>query len=273
MGSLTSELLAIHEGNYVVRALVQVGGTLLTTGMATASDIELAEDRAKVRALEALGLQPSSIAISSPSLAQLPVVEPQRYLASQPTTTDSISAAQLTAPDLSLETPTPANPISPIASPPVWADSTPPPAASPATGSVIADWYSHINTEPEPDPVPSDNAFNAFEADDALPTNRYDIASTETAADAAETREAASPRPRNGKSRPQPIAQPEPTPPVSVTVDLSDVIAQTDVELARLGWNKTQGREHLKRTYGKRSRQELDETELYDFLHYLESQP
>jgi len=31
-----------------------------------------------------------------------------------------------------------------------------------------------------------------------------------------------------------------------------------------LGWDAKRGREHLKATYSKRSRQELNETELYD---------
>jgi hypothetical protein len=53
-------------------------------------------------------------------------------------------------------------------------------------------------------------------------------------------------------------------------VDLSDVIAQTDVELTRLGWTPAQGREYLEKTYGKRSRQQLTDEELMSFLLYLE---
>ncbi|WP_442936959.1 hypothetical protein [Nostoc sp.] len=56
-------------------------------------------------------------------------------------------------------------------------------------------------------------------------------------------------------------------------VDLSDVIAQTDVELQRLGWTPEQGREHLIETYGKRGRTLLTEEELHEFLKYLQSQP
>lgn len=56
-------------------------------------------------------------------------------------------------------------------------------------------------------------------------------------------------------------------------IDLSDIIAQTDVEMARLGWSSQQGREHLEQTYGKRSRQQLTDEELLAFLLHLESQP
>jgi hypothetical protein len=55
-------------------------------------------------------------------------------------------------------------------------------------------------------------------------------------------------------------------------VDLSDIIAQTDVELQRLGWDVNQGREFLEKTYGKRSRHDLTDDELLEFLLYLETQ-
>jgi hypothetical protein len=59
----------------------------------------------------------------------------------------------------------------------------------------------------------------------------------------------------------------------SEPVNLSDVIAKTDVQIERLGWTKEQGKEHLKKTYGKLGRSLLSEEELLDFLRYLESQP
>lgn len=59
----------------------------------------------------------------------------------------------------------------------------------------------------------------------------------------------------------------------SLTLDLSDIIAKTSVELDRLGWTNSQGRAHLQKVYGKRSRQQLTDPELIDFLRYLESQP
>jgi hypothetical protein len=56
-------------------------------------------------------------------------------------------------------------------------------------------------------------------------------------------------------------------------VNLSDILAKTDVQIERLGWTKDQGKEHLKKTYGKLGRSLLSEEELLDFLKYLESQP
>ncbi len=59
--------------------------------------------------------------------------------------------------------------------------------------------------------------------------------------------------------------------PPPAPVDLSDVIAQTDVELQRLGWSVGAGRDYLEKTYGKRSRHDLSDEELLGFLLYLES--
>ncbi|MEM8614223.1 MAG: hypothetical protein AAGF93_19545, partial [Cyanobacteria bacterium P01_H01_bin.105] len=55
-------------------------------------------------------------------------------------------------------------------------------------------------------------------------------------------------------------------------VDLSDIIAQTDVEMTRLGWSSIQGRNYLETTFNKRSRQQLTDEELLTFLLYLETQ-
>jgi hypothetical protein len=53
----------------------------------------------------------------------------------------------------------------------------------------------------------------------------------------------------------------------------SDVIARTNSELSRLGWDNKKGRDFLLETYGKRSRQLLTDEELLDFLERLESEP
>jgi hypothetical protein len=59
-GALTAELVQIHDGQFIVRAIVQVGTTIVATGMAAAEKIEVAEDRARVRAMEVLGISPST---------------------------------------------------------------------------------------------------------------------------------------------------------------------------------------------------------------------
>lgn len=58
-GCLTSELVTIKHGKYVVRAIVQVEGMTLTTGLAAAETIEQAEDQARTRALAVLEIYPT----------------------------------------------------------------------------------------------------------------------------------------------------------------------------------------------------------------------
>ena len=55
--------------------------------------------------------------------------------------------------------------------------------------------------------------------------------------------------------------------------DLSDIIAQTDVEMQRIGWGRKEGQEFLERRFQKKSRHQLSEAELREFLRYLKQQP
>jgi hypothetical protein len=52
--------------------------------------------------------------------------------------------------------------------------------------------------------------------------------------------------------------------------NFSDLINKTDAEMKRLGWTELQGREFLEKTYGTRSRLQLTEEELDNFLLYLQ---
>lgn len=57
-GSLITKLLQVHNDHYLVQAIVYLGKTMIATGMAAASTVEQAEDRARIRALEVLGILP-----------------------------------------------------------------------------------------------------------------------------------------------------------------------------------------------------------------------
>ncbi len=63
-----------------------------------------------------------------------------------------------------------------------------------------------------------------------------------------------------------PQIEPEP-------LDMSDAISKIDVEMERLSWSKTQGRDYLVRTFDKKSRQQLTNDELLQFLGHLKSLP
>ncbi len=202
MGSLTSELLQAHEGNYVVRAVVQVGSTTLATGLSAAPTIEQAEDRARARALIVLGIE-------------LPTYEPRVHLMDA---TESQASAHLPPSALEL---------------------------SPARADA-----------PE---------MTAWEALESLPSAKSE-GSTEPTFGRTVWPEVSPSEPQQSDltSSPAPADRP---------ADLSEVIAQTDVELKRLRWTTAKGRKYLEQVYGKRSRQHLTDDELLEFLHYLQSLP
>jgi hypothetical protein len=53
----------------------------------------------------------------------------------------------------------------------------------------------------------------------------------------------------------------------------SDLIAQTDQEMKRVGWDVEQGRKYLQQNFNKLSRQQLTLVELTQFFNYLKSIP
>lgn len=79
-----------------------------------------------------------------------------------------------------------------------------------------------------------------------------------------------SPLPQTTQTTPSKSSPPQISP---EPVDLSDAISKIDVEMERLSWKKTQGRDYLVRTFGKKSRQQLTNDELLQFLSHLKSLP
>ncbi|HEY9818566.1 MAG TPA: hypothetical protein V6D20_22570 [Candidatus Obscuribacterales bacterium] len=201
--SLVTELLAMHDGVYVVRAYVQLGETITASGLSADPQIEQAEDRAQGRALRSLGLwtPPVSPPISQPA------------------------SRTATPPPLPSELPLASRSISPEPR----QSATPEPVGISSPSSRSESW-DHPTLTPE------------------------------------------------GRSQPLssfPTPYPAESPPADVplgNVDRSDDIAKILVEMRRLGWSKSQGRDHLRRTYGKETRQELTDSELMDFLGFLEAQ-
>ncbi|MEB3181408.1 MAG: hypothetical protein VKL59_20585 [Nostocaceae cyanobacterium] len=59
-GSIISELLQIHEGKYLVRVEVHIEGVKRATGMAAAETLEIAEDRARDRAIALVLIAPTT---------------------------------------------------------------------------------------------------------------------------------------------------------------------------------------------------------------------
>jgi len=249
-GSVISELVQIFGGKYIVRASVQIEGVIRATGMAAAETVEAAEDQARNRALMVLGMTSSSPA-STVSPKPIPQVQPTIH-PSFSTAVSTVNSVEQTEAKPEEQTP------------PVYAPTTVPEVTSlsdtynqdleprfavtsnrePEFDIPMQNWAMLDTDEPEENPLPTPAASNVRQFAPRSYTQLEDVGSPKGK--------------RNNKSQP---------------IDLSDVIAKTDVEIERLGWTKEQGKEHLKKTYGKLGRTLLSEEELLDFLRYLESQP
>lgn len=56
-------------------------------------------------------------------------------------------------------------------------------------------------------------------------------------------------------------------------IEFTNTIYHINAEMQRVGWTVQQGREHLIKTYGKRSRSQLNDEQLLEFLNHLKSLP
>jgi hypothetical protein len=292
IGSLSAELLTIHQEQYVVRAIVQMGGATLATSMAAASTLEAAEDRAKLRVLESL-IVPQQPAIL-PAMLSHPSHPLERSPEPEPIPTAPIAPAQplaayrldylstaLPAPVVSTTLDTAADDL-PAAVAPVSLTAPFPPAISAMTSADVTDdmelptaaspptWEAEFQSVSQLSSTVGSTigstAHSTAEAVDAA----VEVGSAKTSAVTSGLRtsktERASKRPAEASiALATEPASPEPA-------DRSEEIMRIGIEMKRLGWSTEQGREYLKRTYGKSSRSKLDDAELLDFLHYLEIQ-
>ncbi|WP_404786123.1 hypothetical protein [Altericista sp. CCNU0014] len=243
MGSLISELLNIHEGKYIVKAIIQVGGSTLATGLSAATSIEQAEDQARVRALVVLGID------DRPYATQAQIVN------SGPEEPAARTQARLAAPAAEF---LPLNEATFQHSVDVdWAIADRAARSFQAPEQQQLAWFERNAVEPEPH-VPQRSSRHS---DREIAPPQAEAPSPPAFAPQRES----SPRPRGERH--------EAAAAIAAPIDLSDIIAHTDVELKRLGWTNAQGRRYLEQTYGKRSRQHLSDAELIEFLDHLKTQP
>lgn len=341
--SLIAEFVTVHQEHLVVRALVQVGGIPLATGMAAATDIEQAEDRAKIRALAALGIggfatsaSPQSSTHSISPATSLPPshFSPPSNLSSANLALSDASIAATPSEDVPQLSTSLASGVSASASgssdialtQPSTSSSTshfqPLPSSDPAQSEVIpsplpvpelpmselpnvtnsADFSASFATRNQTefsDPESSNPEFDRteyeFSYEPEEQPDRYEpdmnlhsevgsisesglpsLDSIETTPPISKPASSAEPTKATatgkGKTTKRKAENTEIAPSTAGENDRSEEIARIGLEMKRLGWTTEQGRNYLKRTYGKRSRQELDDSELIDFLRYLEAQ-
>jgi len=270
-GSIISELIQIFQGKYIVRVSVQIESVTRATGMAAADTVEVAEDQARSRALMVLGIgntpidsvafaaKPAAPVQVNPSLSTVRVLNESAYSSTKNGDFVSGQWSAVSSKEVSV--------------PPVSGQSVQPePAITELRSASQNDTYNqdfsqqfsfHPHREAQFDPPvenvdihsgnePENQSLSGITASNVTPFTPRSHSSPENVDTPIGTSK------KNKRTTP---------------VDLSDVIAKTDVELQRLSWTPEQGREHLIKTYGKRGRTLLTEEELHGFLKYLESQP
>ncbi|MEM7769038.1 MAG: hypothetical protein AAF327_00830 [Cyanobacteria bacterium P01_A01_bin.37] len=263
---VTTEWITSHSNQLVVRATVYVGTMPLGSAMAMAPSIEQAEDQAKLRAIAS-------------------VVTPYAEVAGY----KSIPQHQLQTPVLNNSPTVKQSPPPPLPSENNLHEATSHPPESSLVAiqedvSVDDDWITSMDT---PDTPPPPSSLDMDDSDVELPPDIVELNHTPLDAQPSSSSESRPPKKSRTKkatsSKPSSASKneeasiklstlPEPASnPRTLSVDLSDIIAKTSVELKRLGWTDVQGREHLQKIYGKRSRQQLTDPELLDFLTHLES--
>ncbi len=241
-GSLISELVTIYQGKFVVRVSATVEGVVRATGMAASETLELAEDQARSRALMVLGIQGATSAQSVASAPQTAAnqvqMQPVETAFSPPAVSPGLQGLKSDRFPLTKSTQLP--------EPPSGRTLTPTPDQEPDVPIDNFGMMSDTQTESRSNPpIPFGNV---------TPLVPRSYSAYESSGSPSETDAETQMR-------------------VSEPIDLSDAIARTSVELRRLKWSNQQGREYLLRTYSKRSRQELTDEEMLEFLHYLENQP
>lgn len=241
-GGLISEFLALEGGNYLVKVTVRADDTVLATGLAAAEAIEVAEDRARQRALAAVGI--GSLGIAAPATPAVAAIAP---------TTPYTSAF----PDLDLP-----DPVAVSASP-----ASRDPNGDRSYGSHSSNGAG-LGDNPQPSIWEARAAATAVEPVAAPAT---DTAKPKTAAKKRTTKA------KKSEPVPDPVADdtvqtpaPEPTLPA---LDAAEVVTRAKAELKRLGWTREQGQKFLLTRYGKRETRQLDDREWRDFYDYLYQQP
>lgn len=273
-GSLISELINIYQGKYLVRVLVIVDGVTLATGLAAEDTLEMAEDRARLRALGAISLDSPL-----PQPAVHPVV-PSQSVSHQPSAAFSPSHSSAKN-----RQPISDRPLSPDLAPSL-SRAKPYQYENSETSESREEWLAasqdYYKTPPNQNsaaektpwttPTKSFESFESFESDRDLTAGSGQKMPSPTRGEPPAIN-GLEPSPYSVASSGETDAVMEA--PINLLSDdeRKKKIAQTTVEIQRLGWDTQQGREFLQARYNKRARSQLTDEELLDFLHYLQTQP
>ena len=271
---LLSQLLTIYQGRFIVQVSVQIENVIRATGMAAAETVELAEDRARLRAIALIStseITPSvPIELTSP---QEDALVPTISELTAPISVTNVSNSEHSfAP-----TPNPVEDYPEFASISSKDYSAPPELNS----DPVEDFGIEPITPATNNPVAAFNNVTPFVPRTFVPESPIDD-STEPI-DLSDTLIAIETELRNlrwtaeqerkyinriYKKASRDLLS---TSQLFEFLNYLQVFAQTGKELERLGWNNQQGQDYLMENYQVRSRQYLSYQELKDFFQHLQA--
>lgn len=243
---LTSELVNIKHGKYIVKVCVHQNQQIITTAHSEGYTVEEAEDNARKRAIlfanesvNVHNVQNIPVSTTNKVTSSPPVEQKSKPPTNSPSTKTNLSE-NITHPPAPPQKP----PIKPPMSPQKEikpSEITPPPLQNENPPEEITPPSINHSDETLPLEIPENQ--NGKEEILSTPTN--DIEESTTLPLSLDTNE---------------------------TMDFSQIIDQTTFEMKRLGWTQDHGKKYLLETYGKKSRHLLSDQELIEFLQYLQSQ-
>lgn len=266
---LSSQLLTIYQGKFIVQVSVQLEGVIRATAMAAAETIELAEDQARIRAISLIPTQnippsesPKSNSItSSPELTNTDLsnlapsiptalVPPEDYLEFAPISSkDDFSLTELNSKSvveedfgIELKTPTPNNLGSSFSN------------VTPFVSRASKEDVELIAPLAVTEPIDLSDTLIAIETE--LRNLRWTAKQEHNYVQRIYKKES-----RDLLSTEQ----------LYEFLHYLQVFGQTSKELERLGWDNQQGQDYLMENYNKKSRQYLSYQELKDFLQHLQA--
>jgi hypothetical protein len=270
--SLLSQLLTIHQGRFVVQVSVQIENVIRATGMAAAETIELAEDRARLRAIALI----STAEITPPVPIQLTSPQKDAFV---PTISELIAPISVTNLSNSAPSFTPTPP--PAEDYPEFVISSKDYSAPPELNSdPVEDFGIEPTTSATNNPVAANNVTpfvpRTFVPDAAMDDYNEPIDLSDTLI-AIETElrnlrwTAEQERKYINRIYKKASRDLLNTEELFEFLNYLQVFAQTGKELERLGWNNQQGQDYLLENYQVRSRQYLSYQQLKDFFQHLQA--
>jgi hypothetical protein len=243
--ALISELVQIDHGKYIVKVTVTIEEKPLVTGLAAADTVEIAEDRARERAL--LLLESESVTDLqfvekvSPNNISVPEDLP-KPVASAKKSTKTAKVTEIPRPETKIEPELP-----PIQDLPMAKIEPELPPIQDLPMAKIEPELPQVKDLPLPEPEPL-----LLE----METDNYSLLSE---------------LPEEPSFTEEEPSEPVPVPVIPEEIDYSVLKTKIDVEMKRLAWTTEKGREYLISTYGKKSRLLLTNEELLEFYNYLSS--